>query len=146
MEENKQPPCPIAGEPAEVEASQNARLGQPMTFMVRGLTTLEAIEQAQSRMDRLYLNATGIVDSCARGVMETCATDVMTSLRAAHDAQTRDLMALRAMVRMTDNGEEILSHIDAMLGIIDDEAWRKANPLTPVDELIEASDKIDAEA
>lgn len=95
-------------------------------LMVPSMTTLEVIEQAQSRMDRLHMNATGIVDSLARNVITDMASDVMTSLQAAHDAQTRDLMALRAMVVQACNEaplenevllEQTLVQVDTMLGI-----------------------------
>ncbi len=142
---NETPSYPITGEPVKAEALENT---PPMVMKAftngefahhdeyNHDTTLEAIEQAQSRIDRLYMNATGIVDSLARNVMKDMACDVMTSLQRAHDAQNRDLMGLRASLTFayaeyadTEDGwataaadlayavHNTMMRIDAMLGI-----------------------------
>jgi len=138
MEEQNQPlPCPIAGEPAEVSASQNARIGEPMTLVPRQ-TTLEAIEQGQGRIDRLYCNAMGIVDRLARDVMQSMATDVMESLNNAEGTLKHDLMGLRASLAFAV--AEYADVEDGWASIAGDLAHTIYNAMGQIDEMLGLKD------
>jgi len=52
-------------------------------FMVPTRSTRDLIELAIRETEQLYMNALGIVDSCARSVMKNLATEILTTLRSA---------------------------------------------------------------
>jgi len=89
MEQSENRPNPIAGEPASPCSCENftPRLeclccGDSLT-LVPTESTRDLIELAIRETERLYMNALGIVDSCARGVMKNLATEILTTLRSA---------------------------------------------------------------